>query len=65
MDKFQNKYRIPTTRLQGYDYGSNGCYFVTICTKNRIHYFVEIVNGEIQLSKTPLQIDDEIAIIEK
>jgi REP element-mobilizing transposase RayT len=43
-DKYQNKYRIPTNRLQGYDYGANGCYFVTICTKNRIHYFGEIVN---------------------
>ena len=51
MDKFQNKYRIPTARLQGYDYGSNGCYYVTICTKDRIHYFGEIVNGEMQLSE--------------
>ena len=44
IDKFKNKYRIPSNRLQGYDYGSNGCYSVTICTKNRIHYFGEIVN---------------------
>ena len=41
-DKFQNKYRIPTNRLRGYDYGSNGFYFVTICTKHRNHYFGEI-----------------------
>ena len=50
-DKYQNKYRIPSNRLQGYDYGSNGCYFVTICTKNRVHYFGEIVNEEMQLSE--------------
>ena len=50
-DKYKNKYRIPTNRLQGYDYGSKGCYFVTICTNNREHYFGEIVNGEMQLSK--------------
>ena len=43
MDKYQNKYRIKSSRLQGYDYGSNGMYFITICTKNRIHYFGEIV----------------------
>ena len=43
MDKYQNKYRIPSARLQGYDYGSNGMYYVTICTKNREHYFGEIV----------------------
>ena len=46
MEKYQNKYRIPTNRLKGYDYGTNGCYFVTICTKNRIHYFGEIGNVE-------------------
>ena len=40
--KFQNKYRIESARLQGYDYGSHGHYFVTICTKNRINYFGEI-----------------------
>lgn len=44
MDKFNNKYRIATTRLQGYDYGAHGGYFVTICTKNRLHYFGEIEN---------------------
>jgi REP element-mobilizing transposase RayT len=43
MEKFQNKYRIPSTRLQGYDYGSHGLYFVTICTKNRECYFGNIV----------------------
>ena len=43
-EKFQNKYRIPSSRLQGFDYGSHASYFVTICTKNKIHYFGEIVN---------------------
>lgn len=41
-DKFQNKYRIPSNRLQGFDYSSHGLYFVTICTKDRIHYFGNI-----------------------
>lgn len=47
MTLFQNKYRAETHRLAGYDYGSNGMYFVTICTKNRVHYFGEIVNGQL------------------
>ena len=51
MEKYKNKYRIPTNRLQGYDYGLNGCYYVTICTKNRVHYFGEIVNVTMQLSE--------------
>ena len=42
-NKSNNTYRIPTSRLPGYDYGANGWYFVTICTKNRVHYFGEIV----------------------
>lgn len=41
--KFKNKYRIPSSRLPGYDYGADGWYFVTICTKNRLHYFGEII----------------------
>jgi len=43
-DKYKNKYRIPSNRLQGYDYGSNACYFITVCTKNRNHHFGEIVD---------------------
>ena len=49
-DKFQNKYRISSTRLQNWDYGWNASYFVTICTKNREHYFGNIVDGKMQLS---------------
>ncbi|MGQ7945927.1 transposase [Flavobacterium sp. WC2509] len=46
--KFQNKYRISSTRLKNWDYGQNGAYFITICTKNKKHFFGEIVsaNGE-------------------
>lgn len=32
-------------RLQWYNYGSEWAYFITICTKNRTHYFGDIVNG--------------------
>lgn len=50
-DKYQNKYCIPTNRLQGWDYGNNGMYFITICTCNRIHFFGNIINGEMQLNE--------------
>jgi REP element-mobilizing transposase RayT len=50
MDRFQNKYRIPSARLQGWDYSQNGTYFITICTAGREHYFGEIENGKMQLS---------------
>ena len=38
-----------TTRVKWHKY-NGGDYFVTICTKNRIHYFGEINNGKIQLT---------------
>ncbi|HOM64419.1 MAG TPA: hypothetical protein PK591_01200 [Ignavibacteriales bacterium] len=50
-DKYKNKYRIETTRLKGWDYGKNGYYFVTICTKDRIPYFGNVINGMVQLSE--------------
>ncbi|MDD4217951.1 MAG: hypothetical protein PHZ24_11525, partial [Bacteroidales bacterium] len=49
-DKFQNKYRISSARLQTWDYASNGAYFITICTKNRVHYFGKIENEKMILS---------------
>jgi len=42
MEKYKNTYRIQSNRLRGYDYGAHGLYFVTICTKDRVHYFGEI-----------------------
>jgi putative transposase len=50
-NKFQNKYRIPSARLQTWDYANNGAYFITICTKNREQYFGKIENNEMQLSE--------------
>ena len=42
MDKFKDKFRIPSARLINWDYGSYGLYFVTICTLNRACYFGDI-----------------------
>ena len=42
-DKFRNKYRISSARLQNWDYGRNAAYFVTICTQGREYYFGEIL----------------------
>ena len=42
---FKNKYRIESARLQNWDYGWNGKYFVTIVTKNHKHYFGKIDNA--------------------
>lgn len=43
MDLYKNTYRSDTFRIKNWDYGSPGYYYVTICTKNREHYFGEVV----------------------
>jgi putative transposase len=50
-NKFKNKYRISSARLQTWDYANNGAYFITICTQNRLHFFGTIQNQEMQLSE--------------
>jgi REP element-mobilizing transposase RayT len=37
-------------RLKGYDYSSKGLYFITICTKDRVHYFGKIENQKFEYS---------------
>lgn len=48
--KFQNKYRIASARAPWWDYGQDAAYFVTICTKDRKHFFGDVVNGVMKLS---------------
>ena len=49
MDRFQNKYRIPSARAVWHEYDA-GVYFVTICTAERVHCFGEIIDGTMELS---------------
>jgi len=48
--KFLNKYRIPSARLQTWDYGNEGAYYITICTNGRKQYFGEITHGAMILN---------------
>ncbi len=50
MDKFRGKYRIQSTRLQNWDYGSNAMYYITICTRKRKHHFGRIKGAVMNLS---------------
>jgi putative transposase len=47
---FNNKYRIPSARLKGWDYRTAAYYFITICTKNREHFFGHIENKQMVLT---------------
>jgi REP element-mobilizing transposase RayT len=46
MTLFNNKYRIESARLKGYDYSSPGEYFVTICAGGKVECFGDVVDGE-------------------
>lgn len=53
-EKFNNKYRISSSRLECWDYGADAIYFVTICTNVRTHFFGEIIDGHMQLNTAGL-----------
>lgn len=50
--KFQNKYRIPSARLENWDYASNAAYFITICTQGRACYFGNIDEQKMVLNNS-------------
>ncbi len=51
MEKFIDKYRIPSSRLESWDYGSNAVYFITICTNHCRHYFGNIEDDTMKMNK--------------
>jgi len=53
--KYQNKYNISSSRLSGWDYGSDGLYFVTICTKDRGKFFGEIEIATMEKGNSEVQ----------
>ncbi len=54
MENFSRKsyrnFRSDTIRLRDYDYSQNGCYFVTICTKDKSNCLGKVVDGNVILS---------------
>ncbi len=70
MRLYKNKYRDGTVRLRNWDYRSSAAYFVTICTKEREHWFGKVVNAPcinslgnytktMQLSEIGMMVRDE------
>jgi REP element-mobilizing transposase RayT len=54
MTKFQNKYRIESSRLKSWDYSTPWWYYVTINTKNHFEYFGRIERGYVLLNELGL-----------
>lgn len=60
MTLFQNKYRIETAHLNGYDYSSEGYYYITICLNDRnTNLFGSVKEQKIILSKAGDIAEDE------
>ena len=55
---FRNRYRTKSRRRPNWDY-SNGCYFVTICTKWKFPWFGDICHGIVGLSDIGSIVADE------
>jgi putative transposase len=62
VEKFLNKYRIPSARAAWHDY-NGGDYFITICTGDREHYFGEIANDKMILNVLGIKLNELIADI--
>lgn len=58
LDKYNNKYRIASSRLAGWDYGLNSSYFVTICTHHRICFFGDVIDEQMVLNDIGLLAND-------
>lgn len=50
MGIFKNKYRVESTRLEGYDYSNPAWYYVTICTKGMKEWFGKVENAKMILN---------------
>jgi REP element-mobilizing transposase RayT len=59
MTLFNNKYRVESARLKGWDYSNTGLYYITICTYGMKKFFGEIVNGNVILSDAGKIVDEE------
>ncbi len=51
-------------RLKGYDYSQNGCYFITVCTKDRRKVLGEVV-GRADLSPPIIKLSKYGSIVEE
>jgi putative transposase len=59
MGLFQNKYRIESARLKEWNYSNPWYYYVTVNTKNHIHFFGKVTNGKMILNELGKIVDEE------
>ncbi|HLB57265.1 MAG TPA: transposase [Gammaproteobacteria bacterium] len=62
---YYNTYRIQSSRYPGYNYASEGFYFVTWCVKEMTCVLSKIVNDEVKLFSMGSIVEEEILKTEK
>lgn len=50
-EKFRDKYRSESARLQSWDYSSSAAYFITICTKHMEFFFGDVIQSKMILNE--------------
>jgi len=63
--KFNYRHNPKSNRLENYDYSENWGYFITICCKDRVEYFWEIVEGEMILNEYGKIVEEDLLNLEK
>ena len=53
-DKFADKFRIKSGRLENWDYSSSGMYFITICTMNHNNFLGKVEKNKMYYSNKGL-----------
>ncbi len=59
MDKFRGTYRIASARAPWWNYGDDAAYFITICTRDREHFFGQVERGQMILSDIGKIVNEE------
>ena len=57
---YKGKYRTKSVRLEGFDYGINGAYFITIRSHHAKHTFSCVINSEVYLTDLGKIVDAEM-----
>ncbi len=59
MTLFQNKFRVESTRIKGFDYSTPSWYYVTVNTKNHVNWFGVVKNSKMILNDIGKIVDEE------
>lgn len=59
MDKYQDRYRISSSRANWWNYSRNGIYFITICTSGHDVYFGKILDKQLISSEIGILVHEE------